>query len=307
MPKRSVVVAGSTLSVSGRFLRIATVRDEPYECVSEPHEVIAQLRAHRPRVDLFSFMQGIGETAPRFAFHMEPHSLAIVPITTYDHWWNRQISAKTRNLIRKSQKAGVTVSILPLDERFVEGVKRIYDETPMRQGKPFVHYRKPLEQLSAELGTFPERSLFLGACFRDELIGFAKVVHGHGGASLMHILGKIGERDKAPANALIAKAVEACAGRGITCLHYGVWSAGGLGQFKTNHAFEKVDIPRYYVPITVTGTIGLQLGMHHRLSERLPPDLRARLVAIRSRLRNRGAPPASAPGQADPDSMPGRS
>ena len=69
-------------------------------------------------------------------------------------------------------------------------------------------------------------------------------------------------RDKAPTNALIAKAVEVCAEKGISYLtygkyHYGKKDAKSLSDFKMRHGFDKIDIPRYYVPLTLKAKFAL--------------------------------------------------
>ena len=286
MTQAVTTINGCVLSISGRVLRIATVRDEPYDCIKDPVSLIDTLRKHHPRVDIFSFMQEINDTTPRHAFHMEVTSLAVLPISSFENWWSRQVNDKTRNLVRKSQKSKVDVKVVPLDDELVRGIKDVYDESSVRQGKAFKHFQKPLDILKMELCTFQDRSTFIGAYLQGSLIGFAKLVQGNEVSSLMHIISKLSERNKAPTNALIAKAVEICAERGIAYLHYGVWSTGGLGMFKENHAFQKRDIPRYFVPVSAKGRLALKMGMHRPLKDRLPERLRQRIVAIRNRLRS---------------------
>jgi hypothetical protein len=284
MAKTLIVITDCALSISGRLLKIATVRDEPYDCIKDPARLIAALKTHQSRVDIFSFVHDIADAAPRYFYHAELASFAVLPITTYEHWWKHQINDKTRNLVRKAQKSNVDTRIVSLDDELVKAIKDIYDESPVRQGKRFAHFQKPIATIRAELSTFPDRSTFIGAYNQEGLVGFAKLVQGRGVASLMHIISKLSERNKAPTNALISKAVEICGERGVGYLHYGVWSIGGLGLFKENHAFQKLDIPRYFVPITFRGRIALRLGMHRRFRERLPERWRERISALRNLL-----------------------
>lgn len=285
MAKSTTIVDGYALSISGRLLKIATVRDEPYDCIKDPARIIATLGTQRSRVDIFSFMQEITDPAPHHCYKMEPVSLAVLPITTHENWWKKQINDKTRNLVRKARKSNVDLRSVPLDDELVKAIKDVYDESRVRQGKDFAHFQKPMETIKRELGTFPDRSTFIGAYVRGELIGFAKLVQGNGVASLMHILSKISGRNKAPTNALVSKAVEICAERGIGLLHYGIWSIGGLGMFKANHAFRKLDIPRYFVPISAKGHLALKMGLQRSLKERLPERWREHFIVIRNRLR----------------------
>ena len=91
----------------------------------------------------------------------------------------------------------------------------------------------------------------------------------------MHILAMIQHRDKAPTNALIAQAVRSCGERRIPHLWYANFSYGkkqhdSLADFKLHNGFQKTDVPRYYVPLTVAGRMALRLGVHHEIGTWLP-------------------------------------
>ena len=62
-----------------------------------------------------------------------------------------------------------------------------------------------------------------------------------------------------------------------------MWSSGGLGDFKIRNGFQKVTLPRYYVPLTAKGRIALALKLHRGLRGMLPPALKAQLVDLRSK------------------------
>ena len=96
------------------------------------------------------------------------------------------------------------------------------------------------------------------------------------------ILSKIAHRDKAPNNALIAKAVEICDSKKLPHLVYAYWNTGSLVDFKRHNGFERVSLPRYYVPLTVKGQVILQLGLHRGLQGVLPEKLKAQLIQLRS-------------------------
>jgi hypothetical protein len=271
------------ISISGHRLRTGRVRDEPYECLKHPENFVEKLRREPDRPDLFTFMQPVGDQQPQHPFRYEWESLAVLKITTYQDWWKKRIRTNTRNHIKKAQKKGVELRQVPFDDKLVRDVKAIYDECPLRQGRPFWHYRKDYETIKARLATFLDRSDFIGAFWEGELIGFIKMTSENGTAGLMQILSKVAHRDKAPTDALMMKAVELCAQKKMSYLHYGLWSAGGFGTFKENHSFEPHAVPRYFVPLTVKGQLALKLGLHRRLVDRLPPGLRERLVVVRNR------------------------
>jgi len=274
---------GEALTVSGRFFRTASVRDEPYQCLREPANYIAKLKEGGFSADLFSFLQPIADTTPRFDFHREAESLAVIPVSTYEQWWKKQVNDKTRNMVRKGQKAGVDYRLSGLTDELVQGVVQIYNETPLRQGKPFKHYGKSFETIKADLSTFPEQSSFLGAYFKGELIGFIKLVRGENVFSFMHILSMIAHRDKAPTNGLIAKAVEISAEQKIGLIHYSLWSRRGLGDFKKHHGFVQYDVPRYFVPLNGKGSLMLKCKLHRELQDRIPERWIDDLVRLRAR------------------------
>ena len=108
----------------------------------------------------------------------------------------------------------------------------------------------------------------------------------------MNIVAMVKHRDKAPTNALIAHAVRACADRGISYLVYQSFAYGkkqrdSLSDFKENNGFARIDVPRYYVPLTGLGRIGVRLGLHHKLADRFPESVTARLRDLRKAWNNR--------------------
>jgi hypothetical protein len=272
------------------------VRDEWYTDFPDPEGFVESLMRQRPPADVFTFVQRPPNFAPMHGYHMELDNIAAIRLDEgYEHWWSKQINSKTRALVRKAEKSGVTVKVVEFDDKLVRDIEGIYDETPVRQGKLFWHYKKGFDYLKQIHATYLDRSEFVGAYHKDELIGFIKLVYSGVTANTMHIISKIAHRDKAVNNALVAKAVEVCCARKgcqylvYDKLDYGSGSAS-LQLFKRNNGFCKMDLPRYYVPLTTRGRLGLQLGMHHGLAHFLPRrvidlalDLRSRWYSYRYR------------------------
>jgi hypothetical protein len=145
-----------------------------------------------------------------------------------------------------------------------------------------------VQAVHREEATYLDSSIFIGAFLGDRLIGFTKILIDETGtqAGLLNIVSLISERDKAPTNALVACAVKACAARGITYLTYSNFSYGkkqrdSLSDFKERNAFQRIEVPRYFVSLTPLGQIALRLGLHHRLSERIPEPLAERFRGFR--------------------------
>jgi hypothetical protein len=285
---------GRDIRVQGRLLRIACLDADKYQFVDDPEPVLDGLRKCGTRVDLFTFMQKLPETAPKFRYPMEPDNLAVLAVSTFDHWWTKQVDAKTRNMVRKAEKKGVVVREVAFDDALVKGIWEIYNETPVRQGKPNSHYGKDIRTVYAEEATFPESSVFIGAYFNDSLIGFARLVQDGTGtqAGMMNIVSMVCHRDKAPTNALVAHAVRCCADWGIPYLVYAGFTYGKkqqdtLADFKRNNGFQQIDLPRYYVPLTPLGSLAFRLGLHHKLADRLPEPVAAKLRDLRKSWYNR--------------------
>lgn len=283
-------VCGKEVRVSNGIVRVAFLDAEGYQFLDDPRSALKAIRNFRPRVDLFSFIQPLSDTTPRYDYRMEWDNFAAVRVSTFDDWMAHQIDFKARNKARKAAKNGVEVREVPFDDELVRGISAIYNESPIRQGREFPHYQKDLDSLRKMKATFLERTIFIGAFLESSLIGFIKLVANENRtqAGLMHILSMIKHRDKAPTNALVARAVKSCAERGIPYLwyanmDYGKKQGDSLAEFKKHNGFQKIEVPRYYVPLTIAGRLALQLNLHHGLTDWIPEPIAAQLRRARSR------------------------
>ncbi len=281
-------IAGKDIRVSGRLIKIARLDGDKYEFPDDPEAVLASLRSCGTRIDLFTFLQPIPETIPKYSYPMEWDNLAVLPVSTFENWWNNQIRSYPRNRARQAEKKGVVIREIPLSEALIEAICEIYNETPVRQGRRFPHYGMRKDTAREYARTFSDRSIFVAAFLGDKIIGFAKLVTDEKcrQACLVHILSMVQHKDKAPTNALIAQAVRACAARGISYLVYENFTYGNkqgdsLSHFKEVNGFQRTDVPRYYVPLTPIGKAAFRLGLHHRLVDRLPESLASTLREFR--------------------------
>ena len=276
-------VDGLSVAVTGRLLRTARLHDEHYIPAPDPEAFLKRMRTAGIRADVFTFVQELHDRTPRYAYRCDPEDLAVLPLTTFDNWMNKQIRFKSRNKFRKALKSGVDTRVVEFSDDLLRGIMEVYNETPIRQGKRNWHYGKDLDTLRQEHATFLDRSEFIGSYFADELIGFAKVTHAPNYSIIMNIVAKVAHRDKAPANGLIAKTIEQVTARRIGLLNYGVWGRRGLNDFKVASAFERYSVPRYYVPLTLRGRLALKLGLHRGLKERLPEEWIVKAAELRAR------------------------
>jgi hypothetical protein len=285
-----IIQAGSRLiRINGRLLRVARLDAEKFRFVDDPEPVLQDLRRSGTRVDLFTFMQRLPETKPKYSFHMEWDNLAVIPLSSFENWWNKQIGFKGRNKAKQAEKRGVILREVPFDDELVRGIWQIYNECPTRQGKPFSHFGKDLETVWKEEATYLESSIFIGAFLEGRLIGFIKLLCDETGtqAGLLNIVSMIAHRDKAPTNALVVEAVRACTKRNIAHLAYSNFAYGNkqqdsLSDFKERNGFLRVEVPRYYVPLTRWGAAALSMGLHRKFTERLPASVTAKLREYRN-------------------------
>jgi hypothetical protein len=283
-----ITLCGRDVKVQGRLIRIARIDGEKWRFLDDPEPVIDGLRKCGTRVDLFTFMQRLPETSPKYSYPMEVDNLAVLPVSTFDHWWTKQIGFKARNKAKQAEKKGVTVREVPFDDTLVRGIWEVYNECPVRQGVPFLHYGKDIEAVRKHAATFLDSSIFIGAFLDGRMIGFIKLIFDEtrtqGG--LMHIVSMVRHRDKAPTNALVAQAVRSCADRGVPHLVYSNFAYGkkqqsSLSEFKERNGFQRVDLPRYFVCLTRIGWVAFCLGLHRRFVDHLPEPLAAKLREVR--------------------------
>jgi hypothetical protein len=289
-----IEICGRGIKVQGLLIRTARLDADKYQFLDDPEAVLEGLRKCGTRIDLFTFMQRLPETSRKYAYPMEWDNLAVLPVSTFDHWWKHQINSFPRNRARQAEKKGVVIKEVPFDDTLVKGIWEVYNETPIRQGRRFPHYGKDIETVYREEATFLDSSVFIGAFLGESLIGFVKLVHDEtrAQAGLMNIVSMIRHRDKAPTNALIAQAVRSCAERSISYLVYSNFAYGekqtsSLSRFKEVNGFERVDLPRYYVPLTRLGWVGFRLGLHRKLVEHIPESMAAKIRDLREAWYNR--------------------
>ena len=286
----------------GRFIKVAQVHDELWtegEPVNDPISVVSRLKAESFPAHVFTFAQKPPNSEPKHPFHFDWDNFAAIHIQSFDDWW-KKLPQESRKNTRRAAKRGVITRTVELDDDLVQGITDIYNETPIRQGKPFPHFGKDFQTVKKEVATLLECSLFIAAYHETELIGFIKLVCLGEVASILHIVSKNAHYDKRPTNALITKAVEICSQRGISYLLYGRYTYGKktsspLIEFKRRNGFEEVRVPRYYIPLSAWGHMVVSFRLYRGLLGLLPSGLVNLLVSARARLFDLTAAKASQP------------
>ncbi|BCS36068.1 hypothetical protein TBR22_A53050 [Luteitalea sp. TBR-22] len=291
--RRAAIPIGDDLKVVVRrgVMSVGSILDEfwlPSDSLPPLESIIRTLRSASGCPDVFTIAERLPAPSLRLDFATENESLAVATFSSYEEWFDK-VNRSVRKHIRKAEREGIVVAEAPFNDELVAGIHRVYNEVPVRQGRPFWHFGKDLAVVRADNATFLDRSVFLTAHADGDFVGFLKMVEIEPGVSaLMQILSTVAHQDRRPTNALLAKAVEVCARRGVKQLVYGHYAygskeSGSLVDFKQANGFERVDVPRYFIPLSAVGRVGLKLGLHRPLKDRIPPALRSRLVSLRAR------------------------
>lgn len=274
------------LTITGGLIKTARLTNEWYQDVEDPSSLVEQLRVDqkigRLKADLFTFWQRLPEVNRKYEYFVEVDAIAALPIKSFNFWWEQQINPKVRNMVRKAEKKGVEIKVVQYTDEFVEGMTKIFNESPVRQGRPFWHFGKDFETVKREFSRNIFREDLIGAFYMNELIGFIILADAGSFAMTRQILGSIHHRDKAPVNALLSKVVQICEQRRFSHLVYASWVEGKLGDFKRHNGFERVELPRYYVPLTLKGSLSLKGRFHHGVKGLLPAKIIDGLKILRN-------------------------
>jgi hypothetical protein len=285
----SVIIADRNVIVTGRLVKVARVMDEELvqgEIVPDPGSFTDALKETALKADLFVFAEKPPQLDRRFPYASETDNWAVIELTTFDDWWTGLPQA-TRKNVRRAEKKGIEVKQVDFTDDLVAGIKAIYDESPIRQGRRFWHYRKDLAYVRKMNSTYNDRAEFYGAYLDGALIGFIKLIFTDHVGSLIQILAMDSQSDKRPMNALLAEAVNACLRRGSTYLSYGNYdyqtnSSSSLAEFKRRNGFVKVEFPRYFIPLTTKGKQAFRLGYRNSVRDLVPRGIIERYVKIRA-------------------------
>ena len=283
-------VDDKTVVCTGKWIRKAELHEEEWSQAEPLEDVttfVAKLKQQKPKADYFTFAQTVCEIEPRYSCYMEPDNAAAICTKNFADWWENHLPQVTRKNVRRSQKRGVSVKLMPLDDVTIGMVHQLYGQIQTKQGAEFAHFGKDFATVKRELSTFADRCELIGAFHENALIGFIKLVYMRKVAGIMHIITRNEDYDKRPANALVTKAVQVCEEKGMSYLIYGKYTYGNktnnsLTEYKKRNGFEKVEFPRYFVPLTLKGQIIIRLRLHRGMLGLLPGGVINLLLSVRA-------------------------
>jgi hypothetical protein len=262
------------------FFKIANFNNE-YTRDSVPTEVFLGKLKDR-NIDVYRFIERswcCPIQNPNPSWIKTQDNIALLEIVSYTKWFE-DIGKKTRNMVRKAEKSGILVQQVPPSPKLAEGIWKIYNETPIRQGRAFSHYG--IAQATVEaLVMSAQSSVFIGAYLGEELLGFLQLEFGDNIVVVAQILSLQKHWDKALNNALLAKAVEVAAERQAKWMMYGRFgNHPSLDTFKENNGFVKYQLNNYVVPLSRRGKIAVSLGLHKPVKDALPQSIKKPLIPL---------------------------
>ena len=104
-----IQVGDKEIRVKGKLLRVGQLEGDMFRFLERPEETLAALRKCDTRIDLFTFIQRLPDTVPKYSLPMELDNFAALKVTTFEHWWTQQIGFKARNKAKQAEKKGVVI------------------------------------------------------------------------------------------------------------------------------------------------------------------------------------------------------
>jgi len=262
------------------FFKMASDTREYARDIMPTEELLCKLKERG--VDIFSFIERtwcFKQPSISKSWGKSDDNVALLRLGSYDEWL-KNIGKKTRNMIRKAEKSGIETRVAEPDDRLAEGIWRIYNEAPVRQGRAFPHYGASLKDVEKTVFS-AKNSTYVAAYLQDELVGFIQLDHGNNVTIISQILSLQKHWDKAVNNALVAKAIETCADRAEQWVMYGrMGNHPTLDSFKQNNGFGPQQISRYYAPLTAKGKIAVKLGLCREIKDMLPRNVKYALIPL---------------------------
>jgi hypothetical protein len=283
MQNKYFIVDNREFFSTGMLIKICGLVNGWYENVEEPEKLIEIIKNSQKRNHIFTFYQRVPNTLPRYKYYMDLYPVSVIKVSSYENWFKNCIGRKTRQAIKTSEKKGIKIKVVAFDEKYIKGISDIYNETPIRAGKKFPHYRDSIDKVKTENATFFDRSVYLGAYYGDELVGFSRIIIEDEFIDIVQLLSKTAHRDKCINNALLSKIVEICSKSKVNYIAYGDYDSSSLGNFKRHNGFIRMDLPRYYIPLNSVGIIAIKLKLHRRVSDWLPEKTKKFFRDLRKR------------------------
>lgn len=265
------------------FYRVAQYPIPPEHIYDiEPHKELLNALT-RKGVDLFTFIERSFLGASKgneLGLFSNLETIGLLRMKCFDEWF-KSITHRARQLTRKGQRMGLKVGVVDINEDFLRSAFRIYNETPIRQGRKYSGFGLSMTDLRTKFSKMDDSEV-IGAYFNNELVGLMWVGYGDRVATVNSFLSLISCRDKYyPNYALLAETVKRSCEKGYKFLTYGNMGYNpGLDFFKKTNGFKIFAAPRYYVPLSAKGQLAIKLKLFQPVEHSFSPTLTRALVPI---------------------------
>src|ERR1700724_1789412 len=103
----SAQICGRTVVVTGKWIRIAQIKDEAVVegiLIQEPDLFIASLREGELQPDVFAFAQRPPDNTPKYAYHLEWDNWAAISTASFKDWWESLPQVSRKNVRRSLRR-----------------------------------------------------------------------------------------------------------------------------------------------------------------------------------------------------------
>jgi hypothetical protein len=232
--------------------------------------------------DLFTFIQRNFLDRRRTVeknFFTDSEPVGLLNIGSYDRWF-KSITHNARWQTKKGIRFGLKAKVVDINEAFIRGAFKIYNETPIRQGRKYSGYGLTLVDVRRKFFNM-KSSEVIGVYYDEELIGLIWISYGDRVAAVNSFLSLLTYRNKYPNDVLLAETVRRCQEKGYNYLTY--WNMGfnpGLDFFKRSHGFIAFNVPRYFVPLSSKGELAIKLNVYRPFEHSLPMSVVRSLLPL---------------------------
>jgi hypothetical protein len=194
-------------------------------------------------------------------------TIAVLKLGTFQEWWKvgGEQMRHVRNRVRKAQKQGMVIQeidVKQINADIIDGIYRIYHDTPTRQGRKYVGYTTTREDIEKRFGKL-KSSLLLGAYLHNSMIGFLHLILGDAVASVRSLVSLTEHMSSGTNNAMLASAIESLCNRRISYLTYArMGYQPGLDAFKKENGFRSASLQMHYLPLSRRGILATWLRIH---------------------------------------------
>jgi hypothetical protein len=110
---KSIQIEGRSIIVRSGLVKTAVVRDEWYRDVEDSQALVKAVR-QQTKADILTYLQRPSAARVEHDWYQEKFPVAMLPISSYKHWYEKQIDKSARRAIREPRRPGLKFDLLRL-------------------------------------------------------------------------------------------------------------------------------------------------------------------------------------------------